>query len=126
MPRLRKERILHIIHPGNTFADAAIFADGCYPAFAEPLEKSQLIFFPKKDFLDLLLQHSQSIEARKQERKLYLPIGWDNLHGTLCQSWHELHLVDKPSIKSKVVPAVEEPSVKLKLLLQSHLTMKLN
>jgi CRP/FNR family transcriptional regulator len=54
-----KERILHIIQPGNTFADAAIFADGCYPAFAETLEKSNLIFFPKTDFLNLLHQHSQ-------------------------------------------------------------------
>ncbi len=54
-----KERILHIIQPGNTFADAAIFADGCYPAFAETLEKSSLIFFPKADFLNLLHQHSQ-------------------------------------------------------------------
>jgi len=54
-----KERILHIVLPGNTFAEAAIFADGCYPAFAEPLEKSTLIFFPKRDFLDLLHQHSQ-------------------------------------------------------------------
>lgn len=54
-----KERILHIVLPGNTFAEAAIFADGCYPAFAEPLEKSTLMFFPKNDFLDLLHQHSQ-------------------------------------------------------------------
>lgn len=54
-----KERILHVVLPGNTFADAAIFADGCYPAFAEPLEKSTLVFFPKQDFLNLLHQHSQ-------------------------------------------------------------------
>jgi len=54
-----KERILHIVLPGNTFAEAAIFADGCYPAFAEPLEKSTLVFFPKEDFLNLLHQHSQ-------------------------------------------------------------------
>jgi len=54
-----KERILHIVQPGNTFAEAAIFADGCYPAFAETLEASQLLFFPKKEFLDLLHQHSQ-------------------------------------------------------------------
>ncbi|MDB4470844.1 Crp/Fnr family transcriptional regulator [Deltaproteobacteria bacterium] len=54
-----KERILHIVLPGNTFAEAAIFADGCYPAFAETLEKATLVFFPKKDFLDLLHQHSQ-------------------------------------------------------------------
>jgi len=54
-----KERILHVVLPGNTFADAAIFDDGCYPAFAEVLEKSTLVFFPKQDFLELLHQHSQ-------------------------------------------------------------------
>ncbi len=54
-----KERILHIVHPGGAFAEAAIFVSGLYPAYAEPLEKSQLIFFPKNDFLALLHQHSQ-------------------------------------------------------------------
>jgi CRP/FNR family transcriptional regulator len=42
------------VQPGGNFAEAAIFADGLYPASAEPLEKSTLIFFPKRDFLDLL------------------------------------------------------------------------
>jgi CRP/FNR family transcriptional regulator len=49
-----KERILHIIHPVATFAEAAIFGDGRYPAYAEPLEKSTLVFFPKREFLTLL------------------------------------------------------------------------
>lgn len=49
-----KERILHVVQPGGNFAEAAIFADGLYPASAEPLEKSTLIFFPKREFLDLL------------------------------------------------------------------------
>lgn len=49
-----KERILHVVQPGGNFAEAALFADGLYPASAEPLEKSTLIFFPKRDFLDLL------------------------------------------------------------------------
>jgi len=53
-----KERILHIVQPGDTFAEAAIFGDGCYPAFAEALCSSALIFFPRHDFLQLL--HSQS------------------------------------------------------------------
>lgn len=52
-----KERILHVIQPGGNFAEAAIFGDGMYPASAEPLEKSTLIFFPKRDFLDLLTTH---------------------------------------------------------------------
>lgn len=30
-----KERILHIISPGETFAEAALFAGSTYPAFAE-------------------------------------------------------------------------------------------
>lgn len=49
-----KERILHIVHPVATFAEAAIFGDGRYPAYAEPLETSLLVFFPKREFLDLL------------------------------------------------------------------------
>lgn len=54
-----KERILHIVHPGGTFAEAAIFGNGLYPAYAEPLEKSQLVFFSKNEFLALLHEHSQ-------------------------------------------------------------------
>lgn len=54
-----KERILHIVHPGSTFAEAAIFGDGLYPAHAEPLQKSQVLFFAKKEFLLLLHQHAQ-------------------------------------------------------------------
>ena len=49
-----KERILHIIHPGGTFAEAAIFGDGLYPAYAEPLQPSTLCFLPKEGFLGLL------------------------------------------------------------------------
>ncbi|WP_298038269.1 Crp/Fnr family transcriptional regulator [uncultured Desulfuromonas sp.] len=54
-----KERILHIVHPVNTFAEAAIFGDGFYPAYAEPLDRSRLVFFPKNDFQRLLLDHGQ-------------------------------------------------------------------
>jgi len=54
-----KERILHIVHPGGTFAEAAIFGSGTYPAYAQPLEASRLIFFPKREFLDLLRSDSQ-------------------------------------------------------------------
>ncbi len=54
-----KERILHIVQPGSTFAEAAIFGDGNYPAYAEPLVTSTLLFFPKRDFLNLLHNQSQ-------------------------------------------------------------------
>jgi CRP/FNR family transcriptional regulator len=54
-----KERILRIAHPGRTFAEAAIFDVGVYPACAATLEKSVLLFFPKKEFLDLLRNNVQ-------------------------------------------------------------------
>lgn len=54
-----RERVLHVILPGDSFADAAIFADGNYPAFASTLVESELLFFPKREFLDLLHSHSQ-------------------------------------------------------------------
>lgn len=54
-----KERILHIIQPGGTFAEAAIFGDGLYPAYAETLQTSNLLFLPKAEFLDLLKNNSQ-------------------------------------------------------------------
>jgi len=49
-----KERILHVVHPGGTFAEAAIFGNGLYPAYAEPLLASRLLFIPKESFLALL------------------------------------------------------------------------
>lgn len=54
-----RERILHVIQPGNSFADAAIFDDGFYPAFATSIDNSALLFFPKVQFLDLLHRKPQ-------------------------------------------------------------------
>lgn len=49
-----RERILRIAHPGRTFAEAAIFDVGLFPAYAQATEKSVLLFFPKQAVLDLL------------------------------------------------------------------------
>ncbi|NJC88373.1 MAG: Crp/Fnr family transcriptional regulator [Desulfuromonas sp.] len=54
-----KERILHIVHPGGTFAEAAIFGNGLYPAYAEPLLASRLLFIPKDGFLQLLASNGR-------------------------------------------------------------------
>ena len=54
-----KERILHIIQPGGTFAEAAIFGEGLYPAYAEPLQLSKLLFLPKEKFLNLLMNNGR-------------------------------------------------------------------
>jgi CRP-like cAMP-binding protein len=54
-----KEQILHVVSPPDAFAEAALFVEGSYPAFAEALSDSQLLFFPKRNFVQLIERHPQ-------------------------------------------------------------------
>ncbi len=49
-----KEQVLHVIEPGQSFAEATIFEGGHFPASAEALEDGALVFIPKRPFIDLL------------------------------------------------------------------------
>jgi CRP/FNR family transcriptional regulator len=49
-----KEQILHIVSAPDAFAEAALFLEGAYPAFAEALSDCQLLFFPKRGFVQLI------------------------------------------------------------------------
>lgn len=49
-----KEQVLHIVDPGQSFAEAAIFEGGDYPAGAEALSDCELVQVPKKPFIALL------------------------------------------------------------------------
>ncbi|WP_139249265.1 ATP-binding protein [Malonomonas rubra] len=42
----------------------------------------------------LLLSRHQVVEQQGNEQKLYMPVGWDALHESLCRSWNQLHLVE--------------------------------
>jgi len=54
-----KEQILHIVVAPDAFAEAALFLGGTYPAFAEALTDTQLLFFPKRDFVQLIERNPQ-------------------------------------------------------------------
>jgi len=54
-----KEQILHMVSAPDAFAEAALFLEGSYPAFAEALVDSQLLFFPKRNFVHLIEKHPQ-------------------------------------------------------------------
>jgi CRP/FNR family transcriptional regulator len=54
-----KEQILHVVSEPDAFAEAALFLEGSYPAFAEALSDSQLLFFPKRDFIQLIEKNPQ-------------------------------------------------------------------
>ncbi|BDV44870.1 CarD family transcriptional regulator [Geotalea uraniireducens] len=49
-----KEKVLHFVHPNETFAEAAFFGDGRYPAEARALEKGEALFFPREAFMGLV------------------------------------------------------------------------
>ena len=54
-----KEQILHVVSAPDAFAEAALFLEGTYPAFGEALTDCQLLFFPKRDFLQFIEKHPQ-------------------------------------------------------------------
>lgn len=49
-----KEYILRLVHPGETFGEAAVLAEAAYPATAVTLSDSGTLYFPKGPFLTLL------------------------------------------------------------------------
>ncbi len=52
-----KEQILHIYGPGNPFGEVPVFAGKKFPANAQTLLKSHLLFFPRTAFVDLISQN---------------------------------------------------------------------
>jgi len=49
-----KEHIFHIYGPGNPFGEVPVFAGKKFPANAQTLLKSHLLFFPRTAFIDLI------------------------------------------------------------------------
>ncbi len=49
-----KEQILHIFGGGEPFGEVPVFHNQPFPANATTLEKTTLLFFPRKDFVELV------------------------------------------------------------------------
>ncbi len=54
-----KEQILQIFSTGEHFAEVPAFDGECFPASALALETTELLFFPRLEFLDLLQKNPQ-------------------------------------------------------------------
>lgn len=54
-----REQVLSIDGPGASIAELPVFDGGSYPASAQALSESVLLFFPKQDFRALCLQHPE-------------------------------------------------------------------
>ena len=88
-----KEQVLHFVHAGNSFAEAALYSDKKYPAFAEALEDSTLLYLPSADFADLV--------AGNQELSMNLIAHLAQLLQLLSRKVEELSLMDATSRLSR-------------------------
>ncbi|MBC2712580.1 MAG: Crp/Fnr family transcriptional regulator [Desulfosarcina sp.] len=52
-----KEQILHIYGPGNPFGEVPVFSGSRFPANAQALVKSRILFLPRKAFVGLIAEH---------------------------------------------------------------------
>ncbi len=49
-----KEQTLHLFGPGEPFGEVPVFTGGNFPAHAEALEESRVLFLPRDSFVDLI------------------------------------------------------------------------
>ncbi|MDP2800049.1 MAG: Crp/Fnr family transcriptional regulator [Deltaproteobacteria bacterium] len=54
-----KEQIIHFFSTGDMFAEVALFHGTTYPASAEALTDTEILFFPKQRFLRLIQEQPQ-------------------------------------------------------------------
>lgn len=54
-----REQILHFVFPGETFAEVALFAGESYPAAAQALEPSRVVFIPREGLFRLVERDPQ-------------------------------------------------------------------
>jgi CRP/FNR family transcriptional regulator len=49
-----REKVLHFVKPRETFAEAAFFGDGKYPAESRAMETGEALYLPKTGFMELM------------------------------------------------------------------------
>lgn len=49
-----KEQILHIMEDGDPFGEVTVFAGSSFPAYADAIEESSILFFPRRAFVGLM------------------------------------------------------------------------
>ncbi len=54
-----REYTLHVIEPGQMFAEAAIFRGDTFPASCQALVDSEVVHFPKREFVELVTHYPQ-------------------------------------------------------------------
>lgn len=85
-----KEFIVHLLYPYSLVADVPMFGGGNYPANAQTMEATTLLFLPKRDFLEYLehapaLTHKLLAGFAKRIRTLSQQLENLTLHDVSCR-----------------------------------------
>lgn len=101
-----RERILHLIKPGNTCGEAAVFQRGTYPANAETLGPSTTMYVPSALLLDMIVANPDlalnmlaalSMRLRMFTRKLEAHSKGDATKRLAAYLLHRLKLAPQPT-----------------------------
>ncbi|BCS55109.1 Crp/Fnr family transcriptional regulator [Geobacter sp. SVR] len=98
-----REKVLHFVRAGETFAEAAFFGDGKYPAEARALEAGEVLYLPKQGFMELM--------ARNPNFSLNLVISLSLMLRQFARQIEELSFADVTSrLASFLVRRADEKS----------------
>ncbi|MBW1893704.1 MAG: Crp/Fnr family transcriptional regulator [Deltaproteobacteria bacterium] len=109
-----KEHILHIYGPGSPFGEVPVFSGQKFPANAEALIKSHLLFFSRQTFVDLISENpslAMNMLAVLSMRLREFTIQIENLSlkevpGRLAS--HLIYLSDEQKTEDKVLLPVSK------------------
>jgi CRP/FNR family transcriptional regulator len=114
-----QEYVMRVAGPGETLAEAAVFSGKSYPASAEALEDSQLYYFIKSDFIQLI--------RREPQLALNMMSGLSLLLRHLAQQVEDLSLKEVSSRLARyILDQARNGSAPLAAGLQVPLAMKKN
>lgn len=114
-----QEYVMRVAGSGETLAEAAVFSGKSYPASAEALEDSQLYYFIKSDFIQLI--------RREPQLALNMMSGLSLLLRHLAQQVEDLSLKEVSSRLARyILDQARNGSVPLGAGLQVPLAMKKN
>jgi CRP/FNR family transcriptional regulator, dissimilatory nitrate respiration regulator len=98
-----REKVLHFVKPRETFAEAAFFGDGKYPAEARAMEHGEALYLPREGFMELM--------SRNPNFTLNLVVSLSLMLRQFARQIEELSFADVTSrLASFLVRRVDEKS----------------
>lgn len=109
-----KEHIMRIVGPGESFGQVAVYAGRAFPASAQTIAKSHLLFLPRTEFLQLITKNPSlalnmlsELSMRLRELTVHVEnLALKEVPGRLAA--YLIHLADKQKRKGSVTLSISK------------------